>query len=141
MILAAVLVSAIAYGLAVHRLKAGDSAAWQGWAAITMLLGFVAIVMHVWQLDTLPFTPTDGGYPSVFVGWTVALIVVELGAMYWLLSVLRGALRVTRPADPGDEGAPPVATHLGASAQGFWFFWQVVVVVEIVVYVLLVLVR
>jgi heme/copper-type cytochrome/quinol oxidase subunit 3 len=140
-VLGMALLSAIACGLAVRRLREDETSAWQGWGAISLVFGFAVIGLHVWQLDTLPFTPTRGAYASVFVGWTAALIAVELGAMYWLLSVLRGTLRVTGEVDPYDEGPPPYVRHLVASAHGYWFFWRVVAAVEILAYVLLVLVR
>jgi hypothetical protein len=125
----------------VRRLRDDDTTAWQGWAAFSVLLGVGLIVLHVWQLERLPFTPTQGGYASVFVGWTVALIAVEIGATYWLFSLLSGTLRVAGEDDPYGEGPPPHVKHLVASAHGYWFFWKVVAAVEIVAYVLLVLVR
>ena len=140
-VLGAALASALAYGIGVRRLREDDTSAWQGWAAISLLFGFGVIGLHVWQLNTLTFNPTQGGYASVFVGWTVALIAAELGAMYWLLSVLRGSLRVAGEVDPYEEGPPPHVRHLVASAHGYRFLWWVVVAVEIVAYVLLVLVR
>jgi heme/copper-type cytochrome/quinol oxidase subunit 3 len=140
-VVGAVLLSALACGVAIRRLREDDTSAWQGWAAISVLLGVGVIGLHVWQLDTLPFTPTQGGYASVFVGWTVALIAVEVGAMYWLFSALNGTLRVAGDVDPYEEGTPPHVRHLVASAHGYWFFWRVVAAVEIVAYVLLVLVR
>jgi heme/copper-type cytochrome/quinol oxidase subunit 3 len=140
-VLVAILLSAIACGAGVRRLRNDDMTSWLAWAMVSLLLGVGAIGLHVWQLDTLPFTPTQGGYASVFVGWTVALIAVELGAMYWLLSVLRGTQRVAGGDDPYDEGPHPHTIHLNASAHGFWFFWRVLAAVEVVAYVLLVLVR
>ena len=140
-VLGAALVSALAYGIGGRRLREDDTSAWQGWAAISLLFGFAVIGLHAWQLNTLSFAPTQGGYASVFVGWTVALIAVELGAMSWLLSVLRGSVRVAGEVDPYEEGPPPHVRHLVASARGYWFFWWVVVAVEIIAYVLLVLVR
>jgi heme/copper-type cytochrome/quinol oxidase subunit 3 len=141
LVLGAAVLSALACGIGVRRLREDETSGWQGWAAISLVIGFGLIGLHVWQLDTLPFTPTRGGYASVFVGWTVALIAVELGAMYWLLSVLRGTLRVAGEVDPYEEGPPAHIKHLVASAHGYWFFWRVVAAVEIVAYVLLVLVR
>jgi heme/copper-type cytochrome/quinol oxidase subunit 3 len=136
-----VLLSAIACGAAVRRSREDDTRAWQGWAAISLLFGLGVIGLHVWQLHTLPFAPSQGGYASVFVGWTAALIAVELGAMYWLFSLLRGTLRVAGEVDPYEEEPPPHIRHLVASAHGYWFFCRVVVAVEIIAYVLLVLVR
>jgi hypothetical protein len=96
----------------------------------------------VWQLDTLPFAPTDGGYASVSIGWTTALIAVELGAMYWLLTLLRGALRTNRiAADREASGPEPLTPHLVASMRGYGLFWSSVVAIEGIAFVLLVLVR
>ena len=135
------LLSAVTLGMGVRRLRDDDTREWQGWAAISLVFVLGLIGLHVWQLNTLPFTPTQGGYASVFVGWTVALIAVELGAMYWLLSVLRGALRVAGWADPYEEEPPPPLRHLAASARGYWFFWRALAAIEIIAYILLVLVR
>jgi heme/copper-type cytochrome/quinol oxidase subunit 3 len=140
-LLAAAVLSALACGMAVRQLREDDTSEWQGWAAISLVVGFGVIGLHVWQLHTLPFTPTQGGYPSVFVGWSLALIAVELGAMYWLFSLLRGTLRVAAEVDPYDEGPPPLIRHLVASAHGYWFFVRVVAAVEIIAFILLVLVR
>ena len=46
----------------------------------------------------MPFAPGDGGYASVYVAWTAALLIAEIGAVYWMLTLLRGSLR-------GSEGA------------------------------------
>ncbi|MEA2783804.1 MAG: hypothetical protein QOK29_5402, partial [Rhodospirillaceae bacterium] len=135
-VLGCVLVSALVLGVGVRRLREDDTSAWQGWAAISLLFVAGVIGLHVWQLNTLPFTPTRGGYASVFVGWTVALIAVEVGALYWLFTVLNGTLRVVGRADPYDEGSPPRIRHLVASARGYWFFWRVVVSVEVIAFVL-----
>jgi heme/copper-type cytochrome/quinol oxidase subunit 3 len=140
--LAVVILSAVVYGVAVRRLRDDDTGPWQAWAAVAFPLLLATIGLHVWQLGSLPFEPTRGGYASVFVGWTVALVTVELGAAYWLLTVLRGSIRVVGELDPyNNEGPPPHVRHLVASARGFGFFWGVVVTVEIVAYFLLVLVR
>jgi hypothetical protein len=140
-VLGAALLSTLAFGIGVRGLRDDDTSTWQGWAAISLLFVAGVIGLHVWQLNTLPFTPTQGGYASVFVGWTVALIAVEFGAMYWLLSVLRGALRVTGEVGPYEEGPSPHIRDVVVSARGYWFFWRVVAAVEIIAYVLLVLVR
>ena len=141
LMLGVVLVATVAYGFAVLRLRDDDTADWQAWAAISMLSVAGLIALHVWQLNTLPFDPTHGGYASVFIGWSVALVAVEIGAVYWLFSVLRGALRVNGETDAYDEGPPPHIRHLVASARGYWFFWCVVAAVEVTAYILLVLVR
>ncbi|MDQ1534113.1 MAG: cytochrome c oxidase subunit, partial [Actinomycetota bacterium] len=140
-VLAAVVLSAVAYGVGVRRLRRDGASVWLGPATISFVLGLVVIALHVWQLDTLPFTPTAGGYASVFVGWTVALIAVEVGAMYWLSTVIKGA--TTAGGDVGlyYEGPSPLITHVVASARGYWLFWRVVLAMEVLAFILLVLVR
>ena len=141
-ILAAVVLSAAAYEVGLHRLRDDNTFRWQGPASASLLLGLVAIALHVWQLGSLPFSASDGGYASVFIGWTVAHIVVELGAMYWLWTLVRGALNLGGgPVDVYDNGPPVLTGHLVAAARGYRPFWLVVTAVEIIAFVLLVLVR
>jgi heme/copper-type cytochrome/quinol oxidase subunit 3 len=138
---AVAVVSAVAYGIGVRRARDDDTTRWQGWATISFLAGLSTIGLHVWRLQTLPFVPTNGSYGSVFVAWTVALIVVELGAMYWLLTLVRGATWVAGAFDPYDRGSQAQVAHVAASARGYWLFWRMIVIVEILAFVLLVLVR
>jgi heme/copper-type cytochrome/quinol oxidase subunit 3 len=141
-ILAVLVVSAVAYGVAVHQLRDDDTGPWQPPATLCFVLGLLVVGLHVWQLDTLPFSPDDSGYASVFIGWTVALIAVEVGAMYWLLTLLRGALNIAGTSvDAYEVGPSPLTRHLVASARSYRLLWLVVVGVEIIAFVLLVLVR
>jgi hypothetical protein len=140
--LAAFVASGTACLVATRRLRTNGVAGWRGLATSSLVLGGAAIGLHVWQLDTLPFSPTDGGYASVYIGWTATIVAVELGAMYWLLTLLRGSLRVaTIGTDFDASGSQPVAAHLAASARGYRLFWSMLVAIEAVVFVLLVLVR
>jgi hypothetical protein len=140
--LAAFVVSAAVYLVGARRLRTDDLSGWRGLATFSFALGAAAIGLHVWQLDTLPFSPTDGGYASVFIGWTAALIAVEVGAMYWLFTLLRGSFRIAQIETDDDENGPePLTAHLVASARGYRLFWSSIVAIEAVAFVLLVLVR
>jgi heme/copper-type cytochrome/quinol oxidase subunit 3 len=140
--LATFVVSAAAYLAGARRLRADGLDGWRGFATFSAPLGAAAIGLHVWQLDTLPFSPTDGGYASVYIAWTAALIVVEAGAMYWLFTLLRGSLRVAPFDTDGDEDGPgPAVVHLVASARGYGLFWSTIVGIEALAFALLVLVR
>jgi hypothetical protein len=139
---AAFAASAAAYFVALRGLRTKGVAAWPSSATVSLAFAVAAIGLHVWQLDTLPFSPTDGGYASVYIGWTVALVAVELGAMYWLLTLLRGALRTDRiEADREANGPEPLTPHLVASMRGYGLFWSSLVAIEGIAFVLLVLVR
>jgi uncharacterized membrane protein YhaH (DUF805 family) len=133
--------SAAAYIVALRRLRTRGVPGWPGLATVSLAFAVAAIGLHVWQLDTLPFAPTDGGYASVYIGWTAALIAVELGAMYWLLTLLRGALRTDRIAADRANGPEPLTPHLVASMRGYGLFWSSVVAIEGIAFALLVLVR
>jgi heme/copper-type cytochrome/quinol oxidase subunit 3 len=140
--LAAFVVSAAVYLLAARRLRTSGVAGWRGLATISLAFGAAAIALHAWQLDTLSFSPTDGGYASVYIGWTATLIAAELGAMYWLLTLLRGSQRtVAIEGDFDANGPAPLATHLVASARGYRSFWSSIVATEVLAFILLVLVR
>lgn len=55
------------------------------WLALAGLLaGLAAVVLQGLEYARLGFGPADGGFASVFVGWSGLLAVVVLGAMVWL---------------------------------------------------------
>jgi cytochrome c oxidase subunit 1 len=140
--LAAFVVSGGAYLIGTGRLRTDGLAGWRGSATFSFVVAAAAIGLHAWQLDTLPFSPTDGGYASVYIGWTAALIAVEIGAMYWLFTLLRGSLRIEQiEVDDDDNGPKPLTAHLVASARGYRLFWSSIVAIEALAFVLLVLVR
>jgi heme/copper-type cytochrome/quinol oxidase subunit 3 len=99
---------------------------WRPAAGATLLLGLAAIALQCWQWAHLGFGPTDGGYASVYLGWTGFFTIFVLGAMYWLETILVTAVR-TRVA--AAEVAPQLA--------GFGVFWTMLGLVEIAAFVLL----
>src|SRR5919204_1951828 len=52
------------------------------------LLILAAVGLQAAQFSSLGFGPTDGGYASVFVGWTGLLAFVLLGMVYWLATTV-----------------------------------------------------
>ena len=50
-------------------------------------------MLQVIEYTQLGFGPTDGGFASVFVGWTGLLAVVVLLAMVWLEMVVASSFR------------------------------------------------
>jgi heme/copper-type cytochrome/quinol oxidase subunit 3 len=95
-------------------------------------LGFaaVAVVLQCWQWATLPFGPGDGGYASVYLGWTGFFTLFVLGGIYWLETIVVTGVR-TRSA-PAD---------VAAELRGFTIFWTVLGLVEVAAFVLLFLVK
>jgi heme/copper-type cytochrome/quinol oxidase subunit 3 len=92
-----------------------------GWAALA--LGLVAVGVQCWQYTDLGFGPGDGGYASVYLGWTGLFTIFVFGAMVWLETLLVGPRRS--------------AAELGA----FSLVWTTLGVVEIAAFVLLFIVK
>ncbi len=87
-VLAAVLVR---WGLADHR--ADRRSAWRVKGAIALAAGLAAVVFQVVEWTQLGFGPADGGYASVYFGWTGFYVVFLIGALYWLETVLATSIR------------------------------------------------
>ena len=99
---------------------------WLPAAGAALSLGLAAVALQCWQWAHLGFGPGDGGYASVYLGWTGFFTIFVFGAMYWLETIVATAVR-TR------AGAAEVAPQLA----GFSVFWTVLGLVEIAAFVLL----
>ena len=99
---------------------------WLPAAAATLLLGLAAVALQCWQWAHLGFGPGDGGYASVYLGWTGFFTIFVFGAVYWLETIVATAVR-TR------AGAAEVEPQLA----DFSIVWSVLGLVEIAAFVLL----
>ena len=126
--------------------------AWRRRGLLALAFGLAAVVLQCVEYATLGFGPTQGGYASVFVGWTGMFIVFVLGAMFWLETLLETSFR-HRHRDgviPGEAAgdtyrtasdvADPLVLVL-PSLQAFFFFWTVLAIVSVVAYLLLYVVK
>jgi heme/copper-type cytochrome/quinol oxidase subunit 3 len=93
---AAVAVSAVLLrlGLADHR--AGRRPEWRLKGSIALAAGIAAIVLQVVEWATQGFGPTDGGYASVYLGWTAFYVLFLAVAVYWLETILATSYRYRR---------------------------------------------
>ena len=69
------------------------------------LLGLAALVLQVVAWTQQGFGPADGGFASVYFGWTAFLFLFVLGTLFWLETVLAtstgtGTSRWAPPASP-----------------------------------------
>jgi heme/copper-type cytochrome/quinol oxidase subunit 3 len=138
-----IVVSAAIQFVALQRIKAGHKGAWQGGAAVALVLGLGAIGLQVWQLLNLPFYPGSAGFASVFVGATPVFVVVVFGAMAWLEILLARAARL--PAISFVEQPPTYAEAFSvqrfqASLSAFTVVWNYLAAVAILFWVLFYLV-
>jgi heme/copper-type cytochrome/quinol oxidase subunit 3 len=138
-----IVVSAAIQFVALQRIKAGHKGAWQGGAAVALVLGLGAIGVQVWELLNLPFFPGSAGFASVFVGTTPVFLVVVFGAMVWLEILLARAARI--PSISFVEQPPTYAEAFSvqrfqASLSAFTVVWNYLAVIAILFWVLFYLV-
>jgi heme/copper-type cytochrome/quinol oxidase subunit 3 len=62
-------------------------------------------VLQVVEWFTVGFGPADGGYASVFFGWTAFNVLFVAGTLLWLENLLATAIRY-RTISVGDMPAP-----------------------------------
>ena len=93
LITAAVVVAAVLLRLAVGHHHADDLRAWRQKGALALALVLLALVLQVVEWATQGFGPTDGGFASVFIGWTGLQAIFLLGFVYWLETTLATSLR------------------------------------------------
>jgi heme/copper-type cytochrome/quinol oxidase subunit 3 len=121
-ILVCVLVSVALVWVARRELEGGNKT-WWTLAGAAFLLGLAAVAIQCWQYTDLGFGTEDGGFASVYLGWTAFFAVFALGAMLWLETILATARR---------SGTRPVADLAGLTV-----FWTTLGVVEIAAFILL----
>lgn len=119
-----IVVSAGAAYMAARKLAAGDSASFRMGGLVALVLGLAAIVVQIVQWSSLGFGPTQGGYASVFLGWTGLYTLFLLGTLFWLETLVATSYR--RPADTDSAGA-----------AAFAFYWVVLAVVGVATWVVL----
>ena len=123
---------------------------WRGLAALAF--GVAVVVLQCVEYATMGFGPTEGGYASVFVGWTGMLVVFVLSAMFWLETLLATSFRFRRREGValgeaagdryrgGQDIANPLVLTL-PSLEAFFFLWVVLAIVGVATYVLLYIVK
>jgi cytochrome c oxidase subunit III len=92
-IMLAILVAAGLFAWARSELAAGNDGRFRWYAVAALVVGLAAVVLQGIEYSQLGFGPTDGGFASVFVGWTGLLAVVVLLAMLWLETVVASSFR------------------------------------------------
>jgi heme/copper-type cytochrome/quinol oxidase subunit 3 len=116
--------SAASFAAAARSAKAARS--WHALAGASLVLGIAGVVVQGFEWAHLGFTPSDGGYASVFEGWTITFAVFVLPAMYWVETILATGLR-----NRSTQGYVP---H-GMSAAAF--YWALLAGVGVVAWFIL----
>ena len=122
-ILVCVLVSVVIVRLAVVELRGRARPVWWTLAGVGFLLGLAAVAIQCWQYTDMPFGTSEGGYASVYMGWTGFFTIVVFFAMVWLEIILATARRTRTASEP--------------TLASFWIVWATIGLVQIVAFILL----
>ena len=133
MVLAVASVVLVRLGLADHR--AGRRQQWRLKGVVALALGLASCVVQVVEWMTAGFGPADGGYASVFIGWTAFNLLFVVATMFWLENIVATAIRYRNvptpppghasgdPGRPGHDIADPLAL-VRASLEALSFYWS-----------------
>ncbi|HEU5245388.1 MAG TPA: cytochrome c oxidase subunit 3 [Gaiellaceae bacterium] len=138
-------------GLADHRALRRDRWRVKGLAAL--LVGVVGLVLQVVAWPQQSFGPADGGFASVYFGWTAFIFLFVLGAMIWLEMCLATSVRYRRmetdaPPAGHASGDPHREAHdirdplslVRAELVGLSFYWTFLAAIAVVTWIVLYLI-
>ncbi len=96
LVMALTVASALLVRLGVLDHRAARRAQWRLKGALALVAGLIAIVLQFVEWVSAGFGPADGGYASVFIGWTAFNVLFVLGTLFWLENLLATAFRYRR---------------------------------------------
>ena len=100
--------SALLVRLGVVDHRAARRQQWRLKGLLALAVGLLAVVLQFVEWFSAGFGPADGGYASVFIGWTAFNVLFVLGTLFWLENLLATAIRYRRI--PSGEPAPGEAS-------------------------------
>jgi heme/copper-type cytochrome/quinol oxidase subunit 3 len=134
-------------GLNDHRaLRRGQ---WRLKGLLALLVGVVGLVVQAIGWTQQSFGPADGGFASVYFGWTAFLFLFVLGTLLWLEMTLATSFRYrNEPSgpDPGHASGDPHRTAhdirdplslVRAELVGLSFYWTFLAAIAVVSWVIL----
>jgi heme/copper-type cytochrome/quinol oxidase subunit 3 len=138
-------------GLSDHR--ALRRSQWRIKGAAALGIGLVGLVLQVIGWTQQSFGPADGGFASVYFGWTAFLFLFVLGTLIWLEMTLAMSLRYARTEsgvpEPGHASGDPHRTAhdirdplslVRAELVGLSFYWTFLAGIAVVTWVVLYLI-
>jgi heme/copper-type cytochrome/quinol oxidase subunit 3 len=138
-------------GLADHRALRRSQWRLKGLAAL--FIGVVGLVLQVVGWTQQSFGPTDGGFASVYFGWTAFLFLFVLGTLLWLEMTLATSFRYrtmeTGAPPPGHASGDPHRTAhdirdplslVRAELVGLSFYWTFLAAIALITWVVLYLI-
>src|SRR5437868_5807534 len=102
-IVACYVLSAILVRLGLADERAARDSAWRLKGAVALGLGVIGLVLQVLDWTHEGFGPADGGFASVYFGWTAFLFLFVFCTLLWLEMTLATSVRYRKM----ETGAPP----------------------------------
>jgi heme/copper-type cytochrome/quinol oxidase subunit 3 len=92
-VMLAVVVSAALVAWARSELARGRDSTSRWLSLAALLVGIAAVVLQAIEYARLDFGPTDGGFASIFLGWSGLFALVVLFTMIWLETIVASSFR------------------------------------------------
>jgi heme/copper-type cytochrome/quinol oxidase subunit 3 len=138
-------------GLLDHR--AGRRSQWRLKGVAALAVGLIAVVLQFVEWTTANFGPADGGYASVFIGWTAFNVLFVLGTLLWLENLLATAYRYRKipsgapapgeasgdPGRPGHDIADPLSL-VRSGLESLSYYWAFLAGMGVLAWIILYLV-
>jgi heme/copper-type cytochrome/quinol oxidase subunit 3 len=152
-VVACYVVSAVLVRLGLRDHRALRRREWRQKGGVALLAGVVGLVVQVFAWTHESFGPADGGFASVYFGWTAFLFLFVFATLLWLEMTLATSLRYRKdetgaPA-PGDaSGDPDRTAHdirdplslVRAELVGLTFYWTFLAGIAVVSWIVLYLI-
>lgn len=111
-VVACIVASAVLTRLGLRDRRRDRLGSWRIKGAAALGLGLAALVLQVVGWTKQGFGPADGGYASIYFGWTAFLFLFVLGTMIWLEMTLATSIRYSRlpmhsTPGPGEASGDP----------------------------------
>lgn len=109
-------------------------------STVALVLGLVAVILQIIEYTAIGFGPTNGGYASVFIGWTSLYAVVALIGLVWIEIQVASLWRLRREGVKREvrEGVPSHDEALLQSGlEGCSFYWAYFVAIGFIAWVIL----
>jgi heme/copper-type cytochrome/quinol oxidase subunit 3 len=100
---------------------------WLTPAGLSLSLGLAGCIVQVFEWAHLDFGPQNGGYASVFIGWTALFVVFVLMAMFWIETMFAEGFRKRNDA----------ATFVPVGIADAAFYWSVLAGLGVISWVIL----
>jgi heme/copper-type cytochrome/quinol oxidase subunit 3 len=151
-VLACYVVSALLVRLGLNDHRAMRRDRWRVKGLAALLAGLVGLVLQVIAWTQQSFGPADGGYASVYFGWTAFIFLFVLGAMLWLEMNVAMSFRYRKTDGPPPAGHASGDSHraahdisdplslVRAELVGLSFFWTFLAAIAVVTWVVLYLI-